>query len=168
MSAKKIQDVYGITVGEIRKLQSQMSVFYGIPFFNGKSIWPKIEDWPIIQKLQGNDWMLTCIMRQQDAVASLAVAGGIILSLDSNSLSLNRICEWIVSTHSKMSINNLEHVFNETFGTRIPASKFAEKLKASGLWDKIVTDSMDVYIDSLVDAGLADIDVDNLLQEEFF
>ena len=41
-------------------------------------------------------------------------------------------------------------------------------MKASGLWDKIVTDSMDVYIDSLVDAGLADIDVDNLLQEEFF
>ena len=168
MSAKKIQDVYGISVGEIRELQSQMSVFYGIPFFNGKSIWPKIEDWPIIQKLQGNDWMLTCIMRQQDAVASLAVAGGIILSLDSNSLNLNRICEWIVSTHSKMSINNLEHVFNETFGTRIPASKFAEKLKASGLWDKIVTDSMDVYIDSLVDAGLADINVDDLLQEEFF
>ena len=168
MSAKKIQAVYGVSIEEIRELQLQMSVFYGVPFFNGKSIWPKIEDLPMIQKLQGNDWMLTCIMRQQDAVASLSVAGGLILSLDSSSLSLTRICEWIASTHGKLSINNLERVFNETFGTRIPASKFAEKLKASGSWDKIVTDSMDVYIDSLVDAGLADIDMDDLLQEEFF
>ena len=35
-------------------------------------------------------------------------------------------------------------------------------------WDAVVTDSMDEYIDSLVDAGLSDIDADDLLQEEFF
>lgn len=122
----------------------------------------------IVQKLQGNDWMLTCIMRQQDAVASLSVAGGIILSLECASLNLSRICEWIASTHGKMSITNLEHTFNETFGTRIPASKLAEKLRTSGSWDAVVTDSMDEYIDSLVDAGLSDIDADDLLQEEFF
>ena len=34
--------------------------------------------------------------------------------------------------------------------------------------DAVVTDSMDEYIDSLVDAGLSDIDADDLLQEEFF
>lgn len=60
------------------------------------------------------------------------------------------------------------HTFNETFGTRIPASKLAEKLRTSGSWDTVVTDSMDEYIDSLVDAGLSDIDADDLLQEEFF
>lgn len=108
------------------------------------------------------------LMRQQDAVASLSVAGGIILSLESASLNLSRICEWIASTHGKMSITNLEHTFNETFGTRIPASKLAEKLRTSGSWDAVVTDSMDEYIDSLVDAGLSDIDADDLLQEEFF
>ena len=145
-----------------------MSVFYDEPFFNGRSIWAEVENLPIVQKLQGNDWMLTCIMRQQDAVASLSVAGGIILSLESASLNLSRICEWIASTHGKMSITNLEHTFNETFGTRIPASKLAEKLRTSGSWDAVVTDSMDEYIDSLVDAGLSDSDADDLLQEEFF
>lgn len=152
----------------IREIQSLMSVFYDEPFFNGRSIWAEVENLPIVQKLQGNDWMLTCIMRQQDAVASLSVAGGIILSLESASLNLSRICEWIASTHGKMSITNLEHTFNETFGTRIPASKLAEKLRTSGSWDAVVTDSMDEYIDSLVDAGLSDIDADDLLQEEFF
>ena len=63
---------------------------------------------------------------------------------------------------------NSMHTFNETFGTRIPASKLAEKLRTSGSWDAVVTDSMDEYIDSLVDAGLSDIDADDLLQEEFF
>lgn len=43
-----------------------------------------------------------------------------------------------------------------------------EKLRANGSWDKVVIDSMDEYIDSLVDAGLSDIDADDLLQEEFF
>ena len=67
-----------------------------------------------------------------------------------------------------MSITNLEHTFNETFRTRVPASKLVEKLRANGSWDKVVIDSMDEYIDSLVDAGLSDIDADDLLQEEFF
>lgn len=168
MSIERIQAVYDLTIEDVKEMQSLMSVFYDIPFFNGRSIWTEVAGLPMIQKLQDNDWMLTCIMRQQDTVASLSVAGGIILSLESTSLSLSRICEWIASTHGKMSITNLEHVFNETFGTRISASKLAEKLKASGSWDKVVTDSLDEYIDSLVDAGLSDIDADDLLLEEFF
>ena len=168
MSIEKIRAVYDLGVEEIREIQSLMSVFYDKPFFNGRSVWSEVENFPMVQKLQGNDWMLTCIMRQQDTVSSLSVAGGIILSLDSASLNLSRICEWIASTKGKMSITNLEHTFNETFGTRVPASKLAEKLRANGSWDKVVIDSMDEYIDSLVDAGLSDIDADDLLQEEFF
>ena len=168
MSLAKVKEVYGLTRDEVREIQSMMSIYYNHPYFNGHSIWHEVKDLPLIQKLQGNDWMLTCIMRQQESVASLSVAGGIILSIESSSLSLSRICEWIASLHGKMSINSLEKEFNETFGTRIPASKLAEKLKTSGSWDKVVTDSMDMYIDSLVDAGLSDMDADDLFQEEFF
>lgn len=67
-----------------------------------------------------------------------------------------------------MSINALEKRFNELFGTRIPASKLAEKLKTSGSWRNVVTDSMDDYIDSLVDADIIDMDANDLLHEEFF
>lgn len=168
MSKEKVNEVYGISINEIRQIQSMTSIFYTRPFFNGRSIWEEVKDFPAIQKLQGNDWMLTCIMRQQEPVFSLSVAGGIILSLNSTSLSLSQICEWIASLHGKMSINSLEKKINEIFGTRIPASKLAAKLKSSGSWDKVVTDSMDAYIDSLVDAGLSDVDVDDLFREEFF
>ena len=112
--------------------------------------------------------MLTCIMRQQAAVASLSVAGGIILSLESAALNIGKICEWLASIHEKTSIRNPEHVSNDKFGTRISTSKLAEKLKSSGSWEKIVTDSMDEYIDSLVDDGLSDMNADDLLREEFF
>ncbi len=168
MSRSKVEEVYGLTTADIRELQSTLSVYYEIPFFNGRSIWHKIQDLPIVKKLQGNDWMLTCIMRQQDSVASISVAGGIILSLESTSLSLSRICEWISSEYGTMSINALEKRFNELFGTRIPASKLAEKLKTSGSWRNVVTDSMDDYIDSLVDADIIDMDANDLLHEEFF
>lgn len=47
-------------------------------------------------------------------------------------------------------------------------SKIAEKLKAFGLWEKLVTDSLDDYdyIDNLVATTETDIDVDELFQEE--
>lgn len=168
MSIEKVKDVYGLTIEEIREIQSVLAVYYDLPFFNGRSIWHEVKDLPIIKKLQGNDWMLTCIMRQQDTIASLSVAGGIILSLESTSLSLSKICEWIAAEFGTMTINALEKKFNEIFGTRIPASKLAEKLKTSGSWSNVVTDSMDEYIDSLVDADISEMDADDLLQEEFF
>ena len=111
---------------------------------------------PAVQKLNGNDWMLTCIMRQQSSVASLRVKGGIILSLDSSLLNLGRICEWLVSMSGSMSIDALARVFNDTFGTSITSWKIAEKIRTSGLWDKIVTDSVEVYINELVDKNIID------------
>lgn len=168
MSLEKLKEAYGLTLEDIRELQNMLSVYYHLPYFNGRSIWQEVKDLPAIHKLQGNDWLLTCIMRQQESIASLSVAGGIILSLESTSLSLSRICEWLSSMHGAMSINGLEKIFNDTFGTRISASKLAEKLKTSGSWNEVVTDSMDEYIEGLVDADLSELDADDLLQEEFF
>ena len=62
----------------------------------------------------------------------------------------------------------MEKVFNETFGTRVFGSKLAEKLKSSGDWAAVITDSMDDYIDSLIDENLANDGADDLLQEEFY
>lgn len=167
MSMKKISEVYGITIDEVRKLQSELSTFYKIPFFNAHSIWHRIEDFPIIQKLQNNEWLLNSIIKQQELISSLSVANGIILSRDSETLSLSNICEWIAFLYGKMTINKLEKTFNNIFGTRITTYKLAEKLKSSGAWDRVVTDSMDAYIDSLFTPGFTEIDEEKLLQEEF-
>ena len=168
MSKAKVYEVYGLSVNEIREIQGMVSLFKDKPFFNGRSIWSEIENLSIIQKLQGNDWMLTCIMRQQEAVGSLSVAGGIILSLENTLLKISQICEWISSVYGVMTVKSLEKKFNEIFGTRIRADKIAEKLRTSGSWDKVVTDSMDEYIDNLVDEGISNMEVDDFFQEEFF
>ncbi len=166
MSRAKVEKEYGLKLHELRKIQSDLSVYYTLPFFNGHSIWEHVKHLPAIRKLRGNDWMLTCILRQQEAVSSLSVAGGIILSLDSSSLSLSRICEWISSQYGLMSIHNLEVKFNEIFGTRISTSKLAEKLRSSGTWSKVITESMDEYIDQIVDADLSSMDQNSLLLED--
>ena len=153
MSRERIEKEYGLKVNDLRKIQSDLSVYYTLPFFNGHSIWEKVKRLPAIRKLHGNDWMLTCILRQQEVVSSLSVAGGIILSLDSNSLSLSRICEWIASQHGLMSIHELEKKFNDIFGTRISTSKLAEKLRSSGTWNKVISESLDDYIDQMVDSN---------------
>lgn len=81
--------------------------------------------------------------------------------------ALSNICEWIAFLYGKMTINKLEKTFNNIFGTRITTYKLAEKLKSSGAWDRVVTDSMDAYIDSLFTPGFTEIDEEKLLQEEF-
>ena len=83
-------------------------------------------------------------------------------------LNLGSICKCIVDKCGKMTVQSLTAQLNETFATRIPVSKIAEKLKAYGLWDILVTDSFDEYIDNLIVSTDTDIDVDDLLQEEFF
>ena len=87
---------------------------------------------------------------------------------DSGELNLGSICQWIVDTYGKMMVQALTTKFNEIFATRIPVSKIAEKLKAYGLWDSLVTDSFDEYIDNLALATDTNMNVDDLLQEEFF
>lgn len=42
MSIEKVQAVYGLTIEEIRELQSLMSIFYDTPFFNGRSLWTEV------------------------------------------------------------------------------------------------------------------------------
>ena len=168
MSSAKVEELYGLRIEDIRQIQALMNRYYSRPYFNGRSTWDEIKEWPLIRMLRGNDWMLTCIMRQQDSIGSLSVAGGIILSAAPDTLSLSKVCTWLAMLHGKMTIRVLEKVFNETFGTRVSGSKLAEKLKSSGDWAAVITDSMDDYIDSLIDENLANDGADDLLQEEFY
>lgn len=156
MSCGKVREVYNLSLEDIQAIQLRTIQYNEDTYFNGRTLWEKIKEMPAVQKLHGNDWMLTCIMRQQSSVASLRVKGGIILSLDSSLLNLGRICEWLVSLSGPMSINTLARVFNDTFGTSITSWKIAEKIRTSGLWDKIVTDSVEVYINELVDMNIID------------
>lgn len=65
-----------------------------------------------------------------------------------------------------MTIQNLASLFNDTFLTRVPVTKIAEKMKAYGLWETFVADSFEEYIDDLV--VNTDLDDNDLFQEEFF
>ena len=124
-----------------------------------------MKDLPLIRQLQGNEWMLSCIMRQQESVFTQHFAGNIVLSLDSNNLSLSKISLWFCSVYGKMSLNTFAAKFNDYFGCKIEKHKFAEKLKSANVWDEIVTDSMDDYMDSLID--FSKMDEEDLFAEEF-
>lgn len=52
------------------------------------------------------------------------------------------------------------------FGTALSRHVIAEKLRSSGLWSQVITDEIDGYINSLPDNS--DLDVNSLLDEEFF
>ncbi len=169
MSLQCVERHYGITVEEIRHLQRWVVEACSQKYFNAHSLWEVIKNAPInnpiIEKIQNNEWMCTCIFRQQEVVFSLVVAGGIILAKDSTVLSLTKICEWLVGTKGKMSIRNLTSTFNDTFDTNVPYYKIAERLKSGGNWGNLVTDSFDEYLDTLMCASGEDMD---LFQEEFF
>ena len=164
MSSECVKQHYGITIEEIKRLQRWILLSCEDKYFNAHSLWNSIKDEPIIQKLQNNEWMCTCIFRQQEGIYSLTVAGGIILTKDSNSLSLCKVCEWIIEKSGKLNIQSLTRIVNDTFGTNIPYYKIADKLKTSGKWEDFVIDSFDNYLDTL----LSDREEAELFREEFF
>lgn len=167
MTLNELNRIYGLSLEDVRKLQEWICQCED-KYFNAHSVWRQLETIGLDKNLQHNEWLCTCIFRQQSNVFSQQVAGGIILCKDSSELNLGSICQWIVDECGKMTVQALTTQFNETFATRIPVSKIAQKLKEYGLWDILVTDSFDEYIDNLIASTDTDIDVDDLLQEEFF
>ena len=167
MSISKLESVYGITMSDVKQLQDWVLTCEE-KYYNAHSLWHDICELGYSEKLQNNEWMCTCIFRQQDAIASLQVAGGIILCREYSELNFGLICKWLVGKYGRMTIHNLTSLFNDTFSTRVPATKIADKMKAYGLWETFVTDSFDEYIDNLVISKGSEIDEDDLFQEEFF
>ena len=168
MTVSELERIYGITLEDIEDLQNWINA-YNEKYFNAHSVWIELQEAGLDKKLQNNEWLCTCIFRQQQTVFSQQVAGGIVLCKDSGELNLGLICKWIVEKNGKMTVRNLTTEFNDIFATRIPVCKIAEKLKAYGLWDALVTDSFDEYIDNLVmETEQNSMNVDELLQEEFF
>lgn len=165
VSIQKVKETYDLDQEDIRQIQQILIPYCKMPYFNAHSLWDEIKDIPLIQKLQGNEWMLSCIMRQQENVFAQHFAGNIVLSLDSNNLNLGKISLWFCSVYGKMSLNTFAAKFNDYFGFKIPNYKFAEKLKSANVWDDVVTDSMDEYMDSLID--FSEMSDDDLFSEEF-
>lgn len=167
MTLDELKRFYGISLDDIHELQDWINQCEE-KYFNAHSVWTELENSGLDKKIQNNEWLCTCIFRQQASVFSQQVAGGIILCKDSSELNLGAVCKWIVDKYGKLTVHNLTLKLNETFATRISVSKIAEKLKAYRLWDVLVTDSFDDYIDNLVASTETDVEVDDLFQEEFF
>lgn len=127
-SIDRIESLYGLTKAHLSELQEWLTRHY-LKYFNGFSLWEKVKIHPYVQRLQGNKWMLTCIMRQKEDVISLPVAGSIILSQEKTSLRISKICEWLIEMYGMMSLEELERRFNDTFGSRISRETFLEKLR---------------------------------------
>lgn len=169
MTLSKLKLVYGLTVHDIQELQSWICR-YEEKYFNAHSVWKKLQNVGLDKKLKENEWLCTCIFRQQDGVFSQHVAGGIILSKDSREVNLGEISRWLFEKYGKLTVQNLTYKINELFGTRIKVDKIAYKLKTYGLWETIVTDSFDDYIDNIMTSteNANDVDLGDLFQEEFF
>ncbi len=167
MSISQVEYVYGITISDVKKLQKWVLKCED-KYFNAHSLWNRLSESGFSEKLQNNEWMCTCIFRQQEAIASLQVAGGIILCREYSELNFGLICKWLVEKNGRMTIQNLTLLFNDTFSTRVLVSKIAEKMKAYGLWETFVTDSFEEYIDNLVVNTDLELDDSDLFQEEFF
>ena len=167
MAMSEVERAYGITVNDVRTLQEWV-LDCEDKYYNAHSLWNELLRVGLAEKLQNNEWMCTCIFRQQEVVASLQVAGGIILCRENSEFNIGSICKWLVEKNGRMTIQNLTALFNDTFSTRISVSKIAEKMKSYGLWDSLVTDSFDEYIDKLVIDTESEMDEDDLFQEEFY
>lgn len=151
VATDKLDILYGITIEEIKQLQQILRPYLSHqPFFNAHSLWPEIKSLPMVAKWEQYEWFLTSIIRQQDDIYALRLSDGIILSSDSQQLSLVHICTWIGSVFGPMSLYDLQNKFKEIFGVAVPSWKLAEKLKSKGIWEQVINEPLEEYIASLL------------------
>ena len=163
LSRQKLLEVYGLTTEEVVAIQSLITKIDDA-YFNGNSIWEKVKDYPLIDKLQENRWLLTGILHQQPHVYSLRVKGNKILS-KTDTLNLANVCVWLAEQYGRKTIYEMTQLFNSVYGCEIEAYKLAAKIKQDGKWNQVITDSMDNYLEEL--SSNID-DEEDLFAEQFF
>ena len=156
----------GIVRADVIEFQQQVRLLCIEKYFNAHSIWNEIREWPFVKARGYNEWLCNSIIHQIQGFTAVYFVGNYILSSTNDTLSIPLICKWIVDNSEKMTLLNLTDKFNDIFGTQITKWKIADKLRSSGLWNQLITDEIDSYIDSLTDNS--NFDVDSLLDEEFF
>ena len=104
----------------------------------------------MVRKIQGKKWLYTALLRQQAGVSSLVVTGGLVLSRENQTLNLGKICLWLADRYGKKSLEEMTRLFNKQFGTQVPSYKLAEKLRGKGVWEQVITDSLESYLDQLL------------------
>lgn len=116
--------------------------------------------------LINNLWFTNCLIKQKNGIYSRRIAGTIILSNKNIPLNIASICRWIVNINGKMSLANLCESFNTIFGAEMAVGNLAEKIRADGSWSDLIIESIDGYINQLVEK-YSDSD-DDYFQESFY
>ena len=148
--AAQVERKYGISRQEIKAFQKWVNSQCREPYFNGYSLWSQIRDYPLVRKIQGKKWLYTALLRQQAGVSSLVVTGGLVPSRENQTLNLRKICLWLADRYGKKSLEEMTRLFNKQFGTQVPSYKLAEKLRGKGVWEQVITDSLESYLDQLL------------------
>ncbi len=176
MSMSKIYEIYNLTTKDILEIGRLCSSMVNEEYFNGHSIWnkclssgntdKKMVDY--LNKLKENRWFLTSIIRLQPNIYSLRTAGNTILSYNSERLNLVDICSWLVQKEGKMTINKLIATMKERFGTNLNKERVINKIREKGQWDNLITDSVDDFINSVIEKIDMNENEDDYFTETFY
>lgn len=162
--------MYFIDKETLIKIQHEMLGWCKDEYFNSNTILNELQISDIPNNLKEiflkNKWFTSCFLRQKEGVSSLVLKDTIILSRNSEILSVPMICKWIVEKYEKMSISQITNKFNQIFGCEYDKNLIAEKIRTKGLWDEIVTDSIDLYIDNLMKK--TESEGNDLFEESFY
>lgn len=163
--------LYSVNKEELLDIQNEMLNWCTEKYFNGYSIRNKIKDSKLIpEKLKHafliNLWLVGSFMGQKEGISSLKNLNFIILSRKSDALCVPFICKWLERDSGKLTLSQLSHMFNETFGCDYDKTKLAERIRCKGMWNEIINDSLDSYIDEMIEK--VSLDEDELFEESFY
>lgn len=162
--------LYNTNKDTLIKIQQEIIGWCKDEYFNSNTIANELQNGNIPNNLKEiflkNKWLTSCFMRQKEGISSLVLRDTIILSRNSEMLNVPMICKWIVTKYGKMGISQITNKFNQIFDCNYDKGLMAEKIRTKGLWDEIVTDSIDLYIDDLMKK--TDLEENDLFEESFY
>ena len=160
-----LHNQYGFTREDVKAFQKQLSDRIRDYYFNAhsinKSLIYEIANLLNINQicpLIDNEYFINGLLKQIDGFYSIRVSDTSILSKSISTPSVADVCRRLANENGKMDIDDLLTLFNSRYGTSMRKDKLAYCIQSKNMWDDVISNSLDEYVDSLL---LDDLEIDD-------
>lgn len=138
ISRERLYNKYSICESEILSTLKEISSVIQKTYFNSYSLRSFLSKYVLFQKLEGNYFLADSILRLINQNRSISVKGARIMARKGTPLNLASIAQWLATQNGKQDLQGITDLFNQTFGSDVPASKIKAKILESGLSESIL------------------------------
>lgn len=143
LSDERFEKEFGYNKEQIFAIQNELLIYCKEDYFNAKTILPLLKESAVltpdvIQILNTNPWLTTCLIRQKENVFTLPYATTKLLSFDKTLLETSLVCKWIADREGKMTVSEMKQRLDDIFGIEMTEYNITRILLSKNMLEEVI------------------------------